>query len=68
MESAIDEIRFNNLIKIIRELGFEQEWRGKTFTVWVFDGFKYWTMGNPIKETEVINRRDADKKSMEESI
>ncbi len=47
---------FNLAVKFIQNNGVpEQFWR-KIYIYLYLDGYKYWTMGNPVKETNVINR------------
>lgn len=40
----------------IREFGYPQAFYQSTFVYFDLDGFKYWTMGDPIPETTVLNR------------
>lgn len=40
----------------IREFGYEQSFYGNTYTYFDLDGLKYWTMGEPLAETTVLNR------------
>lgn len=40
----------------IREFGYEQSFYGNTYTYFDLDGLKYWTMGESLAETTVLNR------------
>ncbi len=43
-------------VEFIRDYGFECKFAGKTHTYYEIDGHYYWTMGNPIDETFILNR------------
>lgn len=47
---------FEHFVMFIRETGTPREWHGRRFIYLEIDGWKYWTMGNPLSETTVINR------------
>lgn len=56
---------FVKVVKLIRKYGYieKRSW-GKEYTYFEIDGFKYWTMGEPINKnckpwTVLINRADA---------
>lgn len=51
---------FDTFVAYIRTHGYEQEFGGRPFTYLDLDGYKYWTMGNPIPETTVLNRKPID--------
>ena len=40
----------------IREFGYPRVFYGNPYTYFDLDGLKYWTMGNPLAETTVLNR------------
>jgi hypothetical protein len=40
----------------IRECGYSQKFFQHEYTYFNLDGMKYWTMGNPLSETTVVNR------------
>ncbi len=40
----------------IREHGYRMKFKGWLYTCFDVDGFRYWTMGNPIEITTIINR------------
>jgi hypothetical protein len=40
----------------IREFGYAQAFYGNTYIYFNLDGLKYWTMGEPLAETTVLNR------------
>ena len=50
---------FEDLVSHIRSHGVLQEWNGRFFTYFYYNGYKYWTMGAPVSETTVINRARA---------
>lgn len=43
-------------VEYIRENGFDCKFAGKKHTYYELDGYYYWTMGNPIEETIILNR------------
>lgn len=54
---SLPERDFVDFVKIIREYGVEEYWKRYKNKYLYLDGFKYWTMGNPIDETTIINRQ-----------
>ena len=44
-------------VQTIRRYGYEEIYEGCFYTVLNIDGMKYWTMGAPIPETVLINRK-----------
>jgi len=55
-----DEMKqeFEWMVVLIREHGYEAEFWGKVHTYLDIDGKKYWTMGEPLEETIILNRAD----------
>ena len=47
---------FEALVRHIRGHGFEGRFYDRTLTYFAEDGLLYWTMGNPVEETTIINR------------
>ena len=45
----------------IREIGIEKRFWKKTYIYYYANGYMYWTMGNPIDQTKLINRAISDK-------
>ena len=43
-------------VEFIRDYGFECKFAGKTHTYYELDGYYYWTMGDPVEETIILNR------------
>jgi hypothetical protein len=41
----------------MREHGEQEEWGGDTYTYYVCDGMKYWTMGSDLMSTIILNRK-----------
>lgn len=50
-------------VEQIRAHGYREMFKGRPYTLFTIGEFKYWTMGNPLPETTLINRKtlDADK-------
>lgn len=47
---------FCEFVQFIRDHGEKRYFWRKQYTYLMLDGWEYWTMGNPINETTVINR------------
>ncbi len=47
---------FWSVAKYIRDNGVDEPFFKKTFRYFYYDGYKYWTMGNPYPITKIINR------------
>ena len=47
---------FEELVAYIRANGYPQKFYSKTFIYCNIGEYKYWTMGNPIEVTTIINR------------
>ena len=45
------------MVMHIREHGEQEEWGGATYTYFVIDGMKYWTMGADLMSTVILNRK-----------
>ena len=56
VRDRVDEDLFINLVKHIRQFGYEGPFYNKTYIYFEEDGYVYWTMGAPIEETTIINR------------
>ena len=52
----VDEALFVKLVQHIRECGYQGSFYQKAITYYDEDGLIYWTMGEPINETTIINR------------
>jgi len=48
---------FYGFVKYIRKNGQDEMFYNKKYRYLIIDDHKYWTMGEPIKETTVINRK-----------
>lgn len=56
-DNVQDDAGFDALVRFIRENAETRRWRGKLYQYWFApDGFYYWTLGWPVKDTWVINR------------
>ena len=61
VRDRVDQERFEELVRHIRAHGFEGRFYQKAITYFAEGGFLYWTMGNPIENTKIINRcKEAD--------
>lgn len=47
---------FYQLVMYIRENGYKEKFYSKEFTYCNIGEYKYWTMGNPLEITKIINR------------
>ena len=47
---------FEEIVNFIREAGFEACYKGHPGKYYILDGHYYWTMGEPIGQTTIINR------------
>ena len=49
---------FVQAVRLIRAAGEARPWgRGRPLTYFDIDGWTYWTMGSPLSETTIINRK-----------
>jgi hypothetical protein len=51
---------FYRVVIHIRHHGYDEKFGRKTFRYYDLDGFKYWTMGNSLHVTKLINRARID--------
>ena len=56
VRGRVDEGLFVQLVHHIRQYGAKQRFYNRILTYFAEDGLLYWTMGNPIEETTIINR------------
>ncbi len=54
------EADFVWVVEQIRAHGYTERFKGRAYTLFAVNGFKYWTMGNPLPETTLINRKTVD--------
>ena len=47
---------FEEFVAFIRENGFECKFWGYAYIYYELDGRYYWTMGEPVEETTILNR------------
>ena len=52
------DVEFVRFAELIRKYGHCQIYQGMAYTVLDVDGWLYWTMGAPIEETILINRKE----------
>jgi len=50
----VNRFEFEEVAQYIRDNGYVEVFKGKKYIMFAFNGFKYWTMGNPITETSTI--------------
>lgn len=58
-ETCSDSEAFEKFVLYIREHGYPKRFFSKTYMYLDVDGFSYWTMGNPLSRTKLINRAEA---------
>ena len=51
-----DEKKFESIVEYIREQGIKEKFEGKEYIYLYLGDFKYWTMGEAVKDTILINR------------
>ena len=56
VRQPVDESLFVKLVEHIRQFGYKGAFYEKMITYFEEDGLIYWTMGNPVDETTIINR------------
>jgi hypothetical protein len=56
VRDRVDEDLFIQLVRHIRENGYEGNFYTKRITYFDEDGMVYWTMGAPIEGTIIVNR------------
>lgn len=47
---------FEAFVGLIRRYGYVKKYGGRPYTCYNKDGWYYWTMGSPMRETIIINR------------
>lgn len=55
-----DNRLFDWAVKAIRAVGYREYYAGRPYTVVYLQGMKYWTMGAPVPQTILINRKDSE--------
>lgn len=56
VRDRVDRVLFEALARHIRQHGIEQCFYQRVLTYFAEDGLLYWTMGEPIEATTIINR------------
>jgi len=56
VRDRVDPALFEALVRHIREHGFDGRFYDRILTYFAEDGLLYWTMGNPVEETTIVNR------------
>lgn len=49
---------FDEVVKAIRTYGVREKYKNSWYTVLYTKDYKYWTMGAPISQTILINRKN----------
>ena len=49
---------FEAIVLYIRARGYDEKYEGRTYRYYDLDGKKYWTMGDPLEVTIILNRTD----------
>jgi len=57
-ENWEDKDLFDYIVQYIRDNGVEEKFFRKSYIYYYANGYKYWTMGNTIEITRLINRAD----------
>jgi hypothetical protein len=60
------EHEFVWVVQAIREHGYKRKFGSTTYTYLNVDGGRYWTMGNPLPETTILNRAPLTLEGQEE--
>lgn len=55
-KTKVSEQKFKEIVQFIRTQGFPAYWYRECHIYLAVDGKYYWTMGNPVDETTIINR------------
>lgn len=59
----LDDDAFDDVVKFIRANGYKEKFKKNWYTLLNLNGYKYWTMGAPIDQTILINRKPVDYQS-----
>ena len=54
---GLSDQEFEYLVQAQREYGIPEQWHKYNFPYLYVDGYKYWTMGDAIQDTVIINRQ-----------
>ena len=54
---SVSESMFVSFATFIRDYGYEETYQGRRYTCLDVGNQKYWTMGNPMDQTTILNRR-----------
>lgn len=57
---------FEQFVMLIRERGYDAQFGKTTYRYLDIDGWKYWTMGEPLNETTLINRAKAQSSTLKD--
>lgn len=55
-----DSGKFDSVVRFIRQNGVVERFYRAKYIYYYLGDYKYWTMGNPINETKLINRAKHD--------
>ena len=54
--SSIEQEKFYRAVLYIRDMGVDKKFYSKTFRYLHMGNYKFWTYGDPAKETYILNR------------
>lgn len=54
---GLTNVEFEYLVHAQREYGIPEQWHKYNFPYLYIDGYKYWTMGDAVENTTIINRQ-----------
>ena len=66
--SADDQAIFKDFVQYIRDNGICAQFWKYNFPYLEYDGFYYWTMGDPVEQTTVINRASKETNEIKDGI
>lgn len=56
VRAKCDDDTFSKFVSFIYTNGYVRAWHDREFTYLDIDDYSYWTMGNPVDQTTIINR------------
>lgn len=59
-ENWEDKKLFDYIVQYIRDNGVKEKFFKKSYIYYYANGYKYWTMGNSIEVTKLINKAKVD--------
>jgi hypothetical protein len=59
VRAKCDDDTFSKFVSFIYTNGYVRAWHDREFTYLDIDDYSYWTTGNPVDQTTIINRAKA---------